>query len=374
MRIFNRSGTLFIGGVAASLFLIGCQSTQSSRVEEVEEAPVASPPVEVVTEVPSEQDIVRSGDAEMRELEEDLLLRKKTGDEKARSLKAIAKRLNAKLERFPEEKEWKLSKEGRTLVLKENSRIAFLDGIKVFLDRSLKKSGAYWSLGESDEKIILEPVFGVSATVSQVSTVVIDPGHGGSQDGTKNESLGVLEKEMTLDVSLRLSEHLEKAGFKVVLTRYDDRLVGLDDRAKMANGLKADLFVSVHFNAALNKEAKGLETYLLTPAGEPSSSSSEPGGDVVAYPGNRFDAANFELAYRIQSSLLERLGREDRGVKKARFRVLKSLDCPGVLAECGFVSNRDEGLLVSTAGYRERVAQALADAILEYAKSSKEES
>jgi len=374
MRIFKRSGTLFFGSVAASLFLIGCQSTQTGPVDEPVAAPIAAEPVDLVGEVPSEQDIVRTRDAQLQELEEDLQQRDKARAKRPRSLEERAERLKLELSQIPNEEQWKLTDGTHSLVFKENSRIAFLDGVKLFLDESLKQEGKVWIVGASDSRIILESVFGAGVRARPIDTVVIDPGHGGSQDGTKNESLGILEKEMTLDVSLRLAEHLEEAGLKAVLTRYDDRLVGLDDRSKMANGLKADLFVSVHFNAALNKDAQGLETYMLTPAGQPSSSSEKVGGDSVAYPGNRFDLQNFELAYRIQDSLLERLGREDRGVKKARFRVLKSLDCPGVLAECGFVSNQNEALLVSTAGYRERVAQALADAIIEYAKTGKEES
>lgn len=374
MRIFKRSGTLIIGSVAASLFFIGCQSTEPVLVETPEREPLLVESVEPVSEVPSEEDIVRSGEAEMRELEEDIQRKSKARSKKRpRSLAERAERLKADLVQLPDEKQWRLSKGDRSLVLKENSRMAWLNGVKVFLDEPLKQAGKDWLVGVSDSSIILESAFGDEKRVQIVDTIVIDPGHGGSQDGTKNEELGILEKDMTLDVSLRLAEHLEREGYKVVLTRYDDRLVGLDDRAKMANGLKADLFVSVHFNAALNKEAQGLETYMLTPAGQPSSSSSKVAGDAIAYPGNRFDIDNFELACRIQKSLLDKLGREDRGVKKARFRVLKTLDCPGVLAECGFVSNQEEGLLVSTAGYRERVAQALADAIVAYAKAGREE-
>lgn len=374
MRIFKRSGTLTVGGVAASLFLLGCQSTQTAPEAEGPVVPEVSPPSEVRGELPKVEEIVRSSEAELKELEDDLLERGKGKAKRPRSLAKRAERFGLELVQLPEEKQWKLTNGERSLLLKEDSRIALLDGIKVYLDQALKKQGSDWVLSDTDSDIILKSVFGNSDSVRNVNTVVIDPGHGGSQNGTANEDLGILEKEMTLDVSLRLSEHLKSAGFKVVLTRYDDRLVGLDDRSKMANGLKADLFVSVHFNAALNKNANGLETYMLTPEGQPSSSSASAGADALLYPGNRFDAENFELAYRIQDSLLERLDREDRGVKKARFRVLKGLDSPGVLAECGFVSNQNEGLLISTAGYRERVAQALADAIVDFANEGKEES
>ncbi|EDY82605.1 N-acetylmuramoyl-L-alanine amidase domain protein [Verrucomicrobiia bacterium DG1235] len=368
MQLFKRSGTLISGGVAASFLLFGCQSTKDGLVDSPEVAPIATEPVDLVSEVPSEDDIVKSKDAELRELEEALLEQAKPRAEEARSLEEQADRYGIEIVRLDETKHWKLSKGGRVLLLKEESRVAVLDGVKVFLDTPLKRVRGKWLLGASDERVLLDAVFGVRSTDrASVATIVLDPGHGGTEDGTKNEALGVLEKDMNLDVSLRLKGHLEKLGFKVVMTRYDDRLVELAKRPEISNGVKADLFLSVHFNAALNEKANGLETYMLTPAGHASSSGAVAGKDAIAYPGNRYDVDNFELAFRIQKSLLDRLEREDRGVKKARFKVLKTLDCPGVLAECGFVSNANEGLLISTAGYRERVAQALAEAIVAYA-------
>lgn len=362
MYFKKRSGTLLLGCVAASFLFASCQSPQQPQGGEREAAPVIAEPVEVSVDTPDGADsksVVPETPVEVVE--------KKPKARVDHAIERQATRLGAVLERNLEEKEWILSKGERRLVLRQDSRIAVLDGVKVILDAPFRTGKSGWALSESDVRLVLDSAFGAASRRQEpVLTVVVDPGHGGSEDGAKNEILGVLEKEMALDVSLRLQAHLEEAGFKVVLTRYDDRSLGLDERAEIANGLDADLFVSVHFNAALNTEASGLETFMLTPPGYPSSSDTEMGDDAIAYPGNRFDRENFRLAYRVQDTLLSRLGREDRGVKKARFRVLKSLDCPGVLVECGFISNPSEGLLVSTAGYRERVAQALTDAIIAY--------
>lgn len=333
-----------------------------------------APPADLLSEVPKQEDIEKSREAELRELEEALVAETSPKSREPRTLGEQADFFGAKATRIVDTKQWKLSNGTRTLVLKENSRIASIDGVKVILDAPLKRVRGNWLLGESDYQIVLTSAFGPpEAGGIGRGTIVLDPGHGGIHDGAVNESVGILEKELALDVSQRLQGHLEEHGFKVVLTRYDDRHVELKDRPEIANGLNADLFLSIHFNAAVSPIPKGLETYMFTPAGHPSSSATEAGDDAIQYPANTRNRQNFELAYAIQKSMVARLGREDRGVKKGRWAVLKTLNCPGVLVECGFVSNQDEAFLVGTAGYRERVAQSLVDAILGYAGIEAEE-
>ncbi len=288
----------------------------------------------------------------------------------ARSLQAQAARYGARAERVSEGADWVLSKGDNAIVLTEKSRFVLVNGIQVYLDSPLQaRKGGRSVLSKSDESLLLPTVFDGGASVaSPVETIVIDPGHGGLEDGAKNEPLGLLEKEMNLDVAKRLQAHLESLGFETVLTRYDDRLVPLKERPAIANSAKADLFVSVHFNGSLEPEANGLETYMLTPEDQSSTAGSEPGDDLSFLPGNRFDRENFTFAFAVQREMVERLGLADRGVRKARFAVLKTLDCPGILVEGGFLSNDEEALLVSTAGYRERLALALAESIASYAR------
>lgn len=268
---------------------------------------------------------------------------------------------------------WLVAKGERELLLREKSRQAILEGKVVYLDRPLERRRGAWQLSDSDVRVVLESVFrGIELALPR-PLIAIDPGHGGNERGAVNESLGLVEKNLALEVSRRMRERLEERGFRTALTRYDDRLVSLEERSEIASRAGASLFVSIHFNAAENLEAAGVETYFLTPADQPSTSEESAGEEVGPFPGNAFDQANFLFACRLQRSMVERLQRADRGVKKGRFGALKRLNAPAALVECGFLSNRTEALLVGTPVYREKLARALADAIesfyLEYASS-----
>jgi len=271
---------------------------------------------------------------------------------------------------------WLVAKGPRELLLREGSRQAVLDGKVLFLDRPFAKRRGVWALAESDERVALAAAFGNIDLELPQPLVAIDPGHGGAERGAVNEALGLVEKELALEVAKRLAARLEARGFRIVLTRYDDRPVSLAERAEIANRAGAALFVSIHFNAADSPEAAGVETYLLKPAGEASTAEEAPppAEEAVAWPGNAFDQANFLFALRLQQRMTDRLQRADRGVKKARFGVLKELRAPGALVECGFLTNRSEALLVGTPVYREKLARALAEGIesfyLEYGSPS----
>lgn len=263
--------------------------------------------------------------------------------------------------------DWILTRGETIVALKEESRIALVNGVRVFLDTPFAAERGRISVGDTDFDNLFSVIFGERPVSAPLKTIVIDPGHGGTDEGTKNSGLALLEKELNLDVCQRLQKHLEALGFKAVLTRYDDRFVELDERPKIASNVKADLFVSVHFNAATNKDAAGIETYVLPGIGQDTSSGKPVSGvGVSGFPGNVFDQSNMRLALEVQGRLVEQLRRTDRGVKKERFAVLRSLECPGVLVECGFLSNEEEALLMSTAGYRERLARSIADAIAAY--------
>lgn len=347
------------------LYLGGCKSTEpvpsSPEADGEAAASIASSegdtPLE--PEVAPQEGLAVDGEPPEEEVD--------VGSKPARSIEEQAKRFGATAEKVPDSDQWLIKKGLTELIVKEDSRMATLDGVSIWLDSPVSETKNRWLLGQTDEEIILPWAFGDKESKHSVATIVIDPGHGGSEDGSKNGKLSLLEKDLNLDLSLRLQKHLDRLGFKTVLTRYDDRKVDLKKRPEIANSAKADLFISVHFNAASNKEANGLETYMLTPAGQISTGdTSVSDEEEIGYSGNQYDLENFELAYRIQNSMMSRLKRTDRGVKKARWAVLKTLDCPGVLVECGFVSNDSEAQLLGTAGYRERVALALTEAIAGY--------
>lgn len=216
--------------------------------------------------------------------------------------------------------------------------------------------------------------------VAGVRRVVIDPGHGGAEEGAKGPG-GLLEKDITLQVARRLRTELEERGFQVSLTREVDRDLGLDDRAAIANHERADLFISLHANASPRKSARGAETYFLareatddeartTAALENDATRrgerDEPEGlELVLW-----DLAQVEyleesaaLAETIQHELNLALGLTDRGVRQAPFRVLMGATMPAVLVEMGFLTNEEEGSLLGSAGHQDRLAQAVARAV-----------
>ncbi|HOX24986.1 MAG TPA: N-acetylmuramoyl-L-alanine amidase [Candidatus Krumholzibacteria bacterium] len=211
----------------------------------------------------------------------------------------------------------------------------------------------------------------------EIRTVVVDPGHGGTEPGVASAG-GILEKDVNLAVAEELADHLRGRGLKVVLTRDDDRTLGLAERAEIANSAGGDLFVSLHCNGWFNHGARGLETYFLSPAKSDWSQSVEavenrdqaaPGDvefivwDLVQ---NRYISASSDLAEVVQAEVCRALRVPDRGVRQAGFRVLVGAWMPAVLVEMGFLTHPDEAQDLSNRRYQRDLAHALGDAILVY--------
>ncbi len=196
--------------------------------------------------------------------------------------------------------------------------------------------------------------------------IVIDPGHGGNNYGTVSVLDGRYEKEFTLDWAKRLKPLLETNGWQVFLTRTSDVYVTNFDRVAFAEARHADLFISLHFNAPGSSNAKvgGLETYCITPIGMPSTLTrgfADPWFENL--PNNNFDAQNLQLAVRVQNAL-RITGLEDRGVRRSRFdTVLRGQNRPAILVEGGYLSNPAEAKLIESADYRQKLAQAVANAL-----------
>lgn len=221
-----------------------------------------------------------------------------------------------------------------------------------------------------------------------VSRIVIDPGHGGRDPGTI--ARGLTEANLTLDVALRLEKLLQKElGIEVVLTRRTDVYVPLEERTAIANRHNADLFLSIHANSSRNNSAKGIETYFLSFASSPEAeelaarenSASEremhqlPDIIKAISLNNKLDESR-DLANMVQEALVATLKKSNkdvrsRGVKKAPFVVLIGAAMPSVLAEISFITNKQELQLLKTAAYKERIAQALYQAVLRYRRSLK---
>ncbi|HVF72623.1 MAG TPA: N-acetylmuramoyl-L-alanine amidase [Chthoniobacterales bacterium] len=179
----------------------------------------------------------------------------------------------------------------------------------------------------------------VKDTTRTFTTVVVDAGHGGKDNGA-NRRYGGAEKHATLDVAQRLAQKLRESQFNVVMTRSSDEFVALDRRAAISNRQNNAIFVSVHFNDSGRRGIRGFETYYHSPVARP-------------------------LAHRIQQQIMTLPGAVNRGVKTANFRVLRRAKYPAVLVECGFLSNRKEGAAARSAARRDGLADKIAEAIVD---------
>ncbi|TLD71454.1 N-acetylmuramoyl-L-alanine amidase [Phragmitibacter flavus] len=175
------------------------------------------------------------------------------------------------------------------------------------------------------------------ASASAFSVVVIDPGHGGSDPGTRWH--GLVEKNLALDVAKRVDEILRGEGVPTVMTRRTDRTVSLDARAGMANRFANSLLVSIHFNANRIQGISGYETFYRSAKGK-------------------------TIALTLQKAMGEKIKGRNRGVKNYDFAVLTRTKGPAVLIECAFISNRTEANRVQTAAHRQALALGIANGII----------
>src|SRR5213082_2839208 len=180
---------------------------------------------------------------------------------------------------------------------------------------------------------------GAKDTSRSFRTVVVDAGHGGKDNGAYRK-FGGAEKIATLDVATRLARKLRESDLKIVMTRSTDVFIPLEQRVAIENAQKNSIFVSIHFNDSRRRGIHGFETYYH------SSNSSD-------------------LANRIQSKLMTIPNSANGGVHTANFRVLRLANCPAVLVECGYLSNRSEGNQARDWEYRELLADRIAEAIVE---------
>ncbi len=261
-------------------------------------------------------------------------------------------------------------KNGIELVADKNRDFLYIGGAKVFLSGSIRSYRGKLTVQSNDYyKVLLPLLWWSQPPTNSIKRIVIDPGHGGKDPGKVCSLNGTCEKQLTLDTALRLKAILEKNGYEVILTRNKDTWLDLDDRPAFAARAKADLFVSLHYNAAGANDFKssGIETYAYTPVGQTSTNDTNRNrAQSSAQPGNNFDTFNMILAWSVHRRLLANTGAEDRGVRRAKFAVLRTLNCPGILVEGGFVSSRTEGAMICDPAYRQKIAQAVAEGIMDY--------
>ena len=247
-----------------------------------------------------------------------------------------------------------------------NSRELYLNGLKFILSFPIIKLDDRILMSRMDLSKLVEPVLRPTRILAKpVHTVVLDAGHGGFDQGA--QSMLGSEKDFALDVVQRARDLLLKAGFNVRLTRSGDVFVPLEDRVAFADRQSNAVFVSVHFNAGAREEAGGIETYSLAPRGVPSTNSlTLTLSDLQPCIGNTRDPENIALATAIHAALITRLGGNDRGIKQARFIILRDSNIPGVLIEGGFLTNPQDRVRIATTIYRQLLARAILQGILSY--------
>lgn len=251
--------------------------------------------------------------------------------------------------------------------IETNSRRAWINGVMIWLHAPCRKSGTDWTIREVDFKRSIDPILRTYAYVPKrmPRLVVLDPGHGGRDTGSISPK-GYKEKDVVLDISYRVRKLIEAKGIRVKMTRTGDTYPNLDARSTFAYKVGADLFISIHANAAGASSASGVETFVTAASGYDSTNMYGQDQDTFAFKNNTYDAMNSALGFSIHSNVVKMSKRDDRGLRRARYSVLKHTRCPAALVECGFMSNPHEESLLNTSSYRERVARGIANGVLGY--------
>ena len=217
-------------------------------------------------------------------------------------------------------------------------------------------------------------------------TIVIDAGHGGSEDGAKGPQ-GTLEKDVTLSVARRLKASLEaRLDVRVILTRERDEAVGLDERAAVANNNKADVFISLHANASVRPSTAGAEVFYLSLedyGDEAQRVAQEEGAALPVFGGGtrdievilwemaqaRYIEQSAALARTIEQALRPRVPMSPRAIQQAPFRVLVGANMPAVLIEMGFISNPEQEKQLASDAFQNTLVQALVDSLIAFRDS-----
>ena len=290
-------------------------------------------------------------------------------------------------------------KSSNAIALRAGSERILANGIEKRLDRPVIVSGGIVYVPVSFARDNLASMIGTprvipAETIPEVTvpkkftikTVVLDTGHGGKDVGALGRAQGAREKDLALILSKKIKQILESNGIRVILTRSDDTFIPLPKRADIANASSADLFVSVHINASRSRLMRGFEFYYLSSATDDNARALEAFEDSSLKLSESADAEHSktldktlwdmtltenrmesgELASYICASVDESLVIKNRGVRTARFYVLKHTNIPSVLVEAGYISNRLEEMKLKDPQVLGRLAEAVARGILRY--------
>ncbi len=244
----------------------------------------------------------------------------------------------------------------------------YINGLKFNLSYPIAEVDGKLVVSRMDLTKVIEPVLRPSKIkgAEKIDTIVLDAGHGGHDRGALSPY--GCEAAYTLDTVFRTRALLMQAGFKVVLTRSSDTFIPLGERTRIANQYSNALFIAVHFNSG--GAGTGLETYTLAPRGVPSMMADGPRvSDLELCQGNGNDAQNMALATATHASLVVRSKMYDRGIKRARFVVIRDIQIPGVLIEGGFLSNLYDARIIAMPAYRQQMASCILQAVQNYRRA-----
>ncbi|MBM4354236.1 MAG: N-acetylmuramoyl-L-alanine amidase [Deltaproteobacteria bacterium] len=232
--------------------------------------------------------------------------------------------------------------------------------------------------------LVVSPALAQKQSLEVVRKVVLDPGHGGDNKGALAYT-GAYEKDIVLQIALKARKEIQaRTDAEVLLTREDDRSVGLKDRVAMANEAGADLLISIHCNSSFSLTPQGVETYVLSEqalkeeTGKLSRQVVQPRGLYASAADSAAAAVVKEMlqysAFRdahtlasvLQNAVVRRTKAMDRGVKELPIVVLRGAEMPGIVVEVGFASHPVEAEQLTEDWYQERIAQAIADAVIRY--------
>ena len=248
------------------------------------------------------------------------------------------------------------------------SREAMINGARSWLCFPLVEQDGKVLVSRTDVAKTIEPLLRPQrvANVGKVQTVILDPGHGGHDKG--QVSRYGYEKDFALDVARKLRPFLQTKGLRVIMTREGDYFVPLEVRAQIANATRNSIFVSIHFNGTNDDpNATGFEIFSFTPRGAPSTSDNAAAPSSLSMqPGSEVDAQSMALSVCIYHSLLGHIPEFDRGIKRARFAVLRLTRVPAVLIEGGFLTERGESQLIAKKDWRANLAHAIGVGIENY--------
>jgi N-acetylmuramoyl-L-alanine amidase len=306
----------------------------------------------------------------------------------------LAQAYNLKLYWDPFTKKLTLKKDSKEVKLMVDSSVVLLNGTVYSLDKEVKFYRGQVVIPQSfvrnklsfffKEEYTSKRPISVRRVILPIKSVIIDPGHGGKDPGAIGRK-GLKEKDVVLDIAKRLKRKLNALGIDVILTREDDRFISLYQRSNIANtnAKEMDFFISIHANASRSRWVSGVEVFYLSELIDDDSRSLKAAKNYdlnlkedfsgkytpailwdLIFRNNR--KSSIELSQQISHALSKDLSQKNRGEKPARFYVLKGTNIPAILIEAGFISNPREEKKLENAFYRDKIAQAIAEGIMQY--------